>query len=39
VQRKPAIEQAAAVLDWRPTTTLDVGLARTVDYFRAGLVG
>jgi UDP-glucuronate decarboxylase len=39
VQRKPAIGQAAAVLDWRPTTTLDVGLARTVDYFRAGLVG
>jgi UDP-glucuronate decarboxylase len=39
VQRRPAIEQAAAVLDWRPTTTLDVGLARTVDYFRAGLVG
>ncbi len=38
VQRQPAIEQAAAVLDWRPTTHLDEGLARTIDYFRSTTV-
>jgi UDP-glucuronate decarboxylase len=38
VQRQPAIEQAAAVLDWRPTTGLDDGLARTIEYFRTATV-
>jgi UDP-glucuronate decarboxylase len=38
-QRRPAIEQAQAVLDWRPTTGLDEGLARTIDYFRMAKVG
>ncbi len=33
-QRRPVIDQAAAVLDWRPTTSLEIGLARTVEYFR-----
>jgi UDP-glucuronate decarboxylase len=34
-QRRPTIEQAEAVLGWKPTTTLTEGLARTVDYFRS----
>jgi UDP-glucuronate decarboxylase len=34
-QRQPNIEQAEAVLDWRPTTSLDVGLAKTIAYFDA----
>jgi UDP-glucuronate decarboxylase len=32
-QRQPNIDQAQAVLDWRPTTSLDVGLAKTIAYF------
>jgi UDP-glucuronate decarboxylase len=34
-QRQPNIEQAQAVLDWRPTTSLDVGLGKTIAYFDA----
>ena len=33
-QRCPDITLAGQVLDWRPGTCLDDGLARTVDYFR-----
>jgi UDP-glucuronate decarboxylase len=36
VQRQPVIDQAAAVLDWQPVTSLGDGLARTVEYFRSG---
>jgi UDP-glucuronate decarboxylase len=32
-QRQPNIDQAQAVLDWRPTTSLDVGLGKTIAYF------
>jgi UDP-glucuronate decarboxylase len=39
VQRKPAIELAGKVLDWRPTVELSDGLARTVAYFRAAAEG
>jgi UDP-glucuronate decarboxylase len=35
VQRQPVIDQAKSVLDWKPTTELADGLARTVDYFRS----
>ena len=35
VQRRPAIERAVAVLDWRPRIGLDQGLAATIDYFRS----
>jgi UDP-glucuronate decarboxylase len=38
VQRQPTIDQAAALLDWKPTTHLDDGLARTIDYFRSTIV-
>ena len=34
VQRQPAIERAAAALDWRPKVDLDEGLKATIDYFR-----
>lgn len=34
-RRRPDIARAKALLDWAPTTTLDVGLARTLEYFRA----
>jgi UDP-glucuronate decarboxylase len=37
VQRQPAIERAAAVLDWRPKVDLDQGLKATVEYFRSSL--
>jgi len=36
-RRRPNIARAAAVLGWKPTTPLDVGLARTIDYFREQL--
>lgn len=35
VQRRPSVDLARDVLDWKPTVELDEGLARTVDYFRA----
>jgi UDP-glucuronate decarboxylase len=34
IQRQPVIEQAEAVLGWRPSTDLESGLKRTVEYFR-----
>jgi len=36
-QRRPDISKARAELDWSPTTDLDEGLAKTIDYFRARL--
>jgi UDP-glucose 4-epimerase len=38
-QRRSAIDvgRARAILAWRPTTSLDEGLARTFEYFRKGL--
>ncbi len=32
-QRQPDISKAAQLLDWAPTTPLDVGLKRTIAYF------
>lgn len=34
-RRRPDIGRAQALLGWTPTTTLDVGLSRTLEYFRA----
>jgi UDP-glucuronate decarboxylase len=34
LQRCPDITVASSVLGWKPTVELDVGLGRTVDYFR-----
>lgn len=36
-QRRPDITKAKAELDWSPTTGLDEGLTRTIDYFRVRL--
>jgi UDP-glucuronate decarboxylase len=36
-QRKPAIELAATLLQWRPRIQLDDGLKSTIDYFRGHL--
>ena len=36
-QRQPAIDRAAALLDWRPRVDLDEGLARTLAWFRQTL--
>ena len=36
-RRKPDISRALALLDWRPTTDLAAGLAKTVDWFREEL--
>jgi UDP-glucuronate decarboxylase len=33
-RRRPNIARAAALLGWKPTTPLDVGLGRTIAYFR-----
>ncbi len=33
-QRQPDISKAKSLLDWNPTVTLDVGLDRTIKYFR-----
>jgi UDP-glucuronate decarboxylase len=35
VQRRPNIDQAVRVLDWKPTIPLDEGLQRTIAYFRS----
>ncbi len=37
-RRCPDISEAARLLDWIPTVSLDEGLRRTIDYFRAELV-
>ena len=34
-QRKPDISLAKKVLDWQPTVDLEVGLGKTIDYFRS----
>jgi UDP-glucuronate decarboxylase len=34
LQRQPDISRARAVLGWEPTTLLEQGLQRTIDYFR-----
>ena len=34
-QRQPDIRLAREVLDWMPTTVLDEGLGRTIEYFRS----
>ncbi|MDP3157103.1 MAG: SDR family oxidoreductase [Archangium sp.] len=36
-QRKPDISRARAILGWEPKITLEVGLPRTIDYFRGVL--
>jgi UDP-glucuronate decarboxylase len=36
-RRRPNISRATAVLGWKPTTSLDMGLARTISYFREQL--
>ena len=33
-QRRPNIEKAAELLDWKPTVPLQEGLERTINYFR-----
>ena len=33
-QRRPDIAKARAILAWEPTTDLDTGLLRTIEYFR-----
>jgi UDP-glucuronate decarboxylase len=33
-QRKPAIDLAQKVLNWRPSVALEEGLKKTIDYFR-----
>jgi UDP-glucuronate decarboxylase len=37
VQRQPDITLARRLLDWEPSTALDEGLRRTIDYFEAVL--
>jgi UDP-glucuronate decarboxylase len=37
-QRRPDISAARELLDWSPTTALDVGLEQTIDYFREQLL-
>jgi len=39
VRRQPDIARARQFLGWEPTTPLDEGLKRTVDYFRGTLAG
>jgi dTDP-glucose 4,6-dehydratase len=36
-QRQPDLTRACQVLDWRPQTSLDAGLAKTIEYFRGRL--
>jgi len=35
MQRKPDINKAVSLLDWRPTIALEDGLGKTIDYFRS----
>jgi len=37
LRRCPNIDQAREILGWGPTISLDDGLFRTVEYFRASL--
>lgn len=34
LQRKPNIEKAKQILDWEPKTELEVGLKKTIEYFK-----
>ncbi len=34
-QRRPVIDRAVKILNWKPKTTLKEGLAKTLDYFRS----
>jgi UDP-glucuronate decarboxylase len=36
-RRRPNISRARAILGWKPTTSFQTGLARTIGYFRAKL--
>jgi len=36
-QRRPDIDRAGALLDWRPTVHLTEGLTRTIEYFRSAI--
>ena len=36
-RRKPDITRARELLGWQPSTDLEEGLVRTIDYFRASL--
>jgi nucleoside-diphosphate-sugar epimerase len=36
-RRKPDIAKARELLGWQPATSLDVGLAKTIQFFREGL--
>jgi UDP-glucuronate decarboxylase len=38
-RRRPNIARAQALLGWKPTTSLDVGLARTIACFRSRIAG
>jgi UDP-glucuronate decarboxylase len=38
-QRQPDISAAQQVLGWQPTIQLDLGLARTIEYFKSKLAG
>ncbi len=38
-QRKPDLTRANTVLGWRPTTPLEEGLSKTIEYFRARIQG
>jgi len=38
-QRRPDTTRAETVLGWKPSTSLDEGLRRTIEYFQAQLVG
>jgi UDP-glucuronate decarboxylase len=33
VQRQPDISAARSTLKWKPSTSIDVGLKRTIEYF------
>ena len=34
IKRKPDIAKAKNVLNWQPKVSLDVGLKKTIDYFK-----
>ncbi len=36
-RRKPDIAKARQLLGWQPATSLDVGLGKTIQFFREGL--
>jgi nucleoside-diphosphate-sugar epimerase len=36
-RRHPDLTRANTILDWHPNTSLEVGLAKTIDYYRARL--